>query len=47
MWGPFDVETDTCAIDVKSERIILGCDDGYIRIFNIDNGNLIKRNSWS
>ncbi|GGG33537.1 hypothetical protein GCM10007425_30290 [Lysinibacillus alkalisoli] len=42
MWGPFDVETDTCAIDLKNERVILGCDDGYIRIFNIINGDLIK-----
>lgn len=37
-WGPFTVETDTCAIDPKLNRAILGADDGSIRIFNCDSG---------
>lgn len=36
--GPFDTETDTCAIDPIHRRLILGCDDGLIRIFDIDSG---------
>lgn len=40
--GPFETETDTCAIDVLNNRIILGCDDGYIRIFSMDDNHLIK-----
>ena len=40
-WGPFDVETDTCAIDLVNKRVVLGCDDGYIRIFSINNGELL------
>lgn len=42
MWGPFEVETDTCAIDVHHNRVILGCDDGYVRIFDITNGALLR-----
>lgn len=38
MWGPFDCETDTCGIDPLHRRVVLGCDDGIIRIFNIDSG---------
>ncbi len=34
MWGPFENETDTCAIDAIRGRAILGCDDGVIRIFD-------------
>lgn len=38
MWGPFETETDTCAIDPKRGRVVLGCDDGCIRVFAIDDG---------
>lgn len=41
-WGPFDVETDTCAIDTLHDRVILGCDDGKIRIFNCIDGEPIQ-----
>lgn len=40
-WGPFDTETDTCAIDVLNSRVILGCDDGVIRIFSSRTGKNI------
>lgn len=40
--GPFDTEADTCTIDPIQRRIILGCDDGLIRIFDIDHGDLIS-----
>ena len=33
-WGPFEHETDTCAIDPARGRAVLGCDDGVIRIFD-------------
>ncbi len=36
MWGPFETETDSCAIDSIQERAVLGCDDGVIRVFDID-----------
>lgn len=39
--GPFETETDTCAIDPINERVVLGCDDGHIRIFDLESGNLI------
>ncbi|UFJ43134.1 hypothetical protein LOK74_11970 [Brevibacillus humidisoli] len=42
MWGPFQVETDTCAIDVRHNRVILGCDDGYVRVFDIATGALMR-----
>ena len=42
VWGPFEDETDTCAIDPQHQRVILGCDDGCIRIFDILNGKLIQ-----
>lgn len=35
MWGPFENETDTCAIDTIHGRAVLGCDDGVIRVFDI------------
>ena len=35
MWGPFENETDSCAIDPIHQRAILGCDDGVIRVFDI------------
>lgn len=40
-WGPFEQETDTCAIDVRRRRAVLGCDDGAIRIFSIDDGSSV------
>ena len=40
-WGPFEQETDTCAIDPLHQRVILGCDDGFIRVFDIQSGALI------
>ncbi|GGJ25257.1 WD40 repeat domain-containing protein [Paenibacillus hunanensis] len=41
-WGPFELETDTCAIDPLHNRIVLGCDDGHIKIFSVTTGELIK-----
>jgi len=38
VWGPFESETDTCAIDPLHRRAVLGCDDGVVRIFDIDSG---------
>jgi WD40 repeat protein len=38
MWGPFENETDTCAIDPARQRAVLGCDDGCIRIFDVSTG---------
>jgi WD40 repeat protein len=38
MWGPFEDETDSCAIDPGHSRAILGCDDGVVRVFDIDTG---------
>lgn len=35
-FGPFETETDTCAIDPIHHRVILGCDDGLVRIFDIN-----------
>ena len=32
MWGPFEDETDSCAIDPGHSRAILGCDDGVVRV---------------
>lgn len=37
-WGPFETETDTCAIDMLNHRVVLGCDDGVIRIFDSRSG---------
>lgn len=37
-WGPFETETDTCAVDMESHRAILGCDDGVIRVFDSNTG---------
>lgn len=42
MWGPFEHETDTCAIDATRGRVVLGCDDGVVRVFEADSGALIK-----
>jgi WD40 repeat protein len=41
-WGPFEHETDTCAIDPVLGRAVLGCDDGVIRVFDTRNGDLIR-----
>ena len=40
-WGPFETETDTCAIDMLNHRVVLGCDDGVIRIFDSRDGRSI------
>ena len=42
LWGPFENETDTCAIDPVHGRAILGCDDGVIRIFDTGTGDLVR-----
>ena len=38
VWGPFEHETDSCAVDPIRGRVMLGCDDGVIRVFQIDSG---------
>ena len=38
MWGPFENETDSCAIDPGHGHAILGCDDGVVRVFDIETG---------
>jgi WD40 repeat protein len=42
VWGPFDQETDTCAIDPIHHRVVLGCDDGAIRVFDSQTGSLVQ-----
>ncbi len=42
IWGPFDHETDSCAVDPIRGRAILGCDDGALRVFGITSGALLK-----
>jgi len=42
MWGPFDCETDSCAIDPIHGRAVLGCDDGCIRIFDVESGASVR-----
>ena len=39
-WGPFETETDSCAVDPLKHRAILGCDDGFLRVFDLDSGAL-------
>lgn len=41
IFGPFDSETDTCAIDPLYRRVVLGCDDGVVRIFHIETGDRV------
>jgi WD40 repeat protein len=41
VWGPFESETDTCAIDPLHRRAVLGCDDGVVRVFDIDTGETV------
>jgi WD40 repeat protein len=40
-WGPFEHETDSCAVDASRNRAVLGCDDGKLRIFDIVSGERI------
>lgn len=40
--GPFDLETDTCAIDPMHHRVVVGCDDGTVRIFDVKSGECIR-----
>ncbi len=40
-WGPFDQETDSCAVDPIHRRAVLGCDDGVVRIFALDSGKSV------
>ncbi len=40
--GPFETETDTCAIDMMNKRMVLGCDDGVIRVFDINSHQLLQ-----
>jgi len=42
-WGPFETETDTCAIDAIRGRAVLGCDDGCVRVFDIATGASIGK----
>jgi WD40 repeat protein len=41
MWGPFENETDSCAIDPIHGRAVLGCDDGVIRVFDIEDSTTL------
>jgi WD40 repeat protein len=41
VWGPFESETDTCAIDPLHGRAVLGCDDGVVRVFDIETGGAV------
>jgi WD40 repeat protein len=41
-WGPFEQETDTCAIDPLHHRVVLGADDGCIRVFDSRSGEPIR-----
>ncbi|RDD61890.1 WD40 repeat domain-containing protein [Ferruginivarius sediminum] len=40
--GPFENETDTCAVDTINGHVALGCDDGCIRVLDIADGSLVK-----
>ncbi|HZF09323.1 MAG TPA: WD40 repeat domain-containing protein [Thermoanaerobaculia bacterium] len=42
LWGPFENETDTCAIDPLHHRAVLGCDDGCVRVFDTESGSLVR-----
>jgi WD40 repeat protein len=39
-FGPFTEETDTCDVDVARGRAVLGCDDGCVRVFDIERATL-------
>src|SRR5580704_17153541 len=43
VWGPFENETDTCAIDLDRHRAVLGCDDGSVLIFDSATGERVQR----
>ncbi|MEM9456352.1 MAG: WD40 repeat domain-containing protein [Myxococcota bacterium] len=43
VFGPFDTESDTCAIDPSRNRVVLGCDDGCVRIFDVTAGDMIAK----
>ena len=40
-FGPFDLETDTCAIDPARGRVVLGCDDGIVRVIEVASGKIV------
>lgn len=40
--GPFELETDTCAIDAVHGRVLLGCDDGAVRVFELATGQEVR-----
>jgi WD40 repeat protein len=40
-WGPFETETDSCAVDPVRQRAVLGCDDGCLRVFDLASGALV------
>jgi WD40 repeat protein len=40
-WGPFETETDSCAVDPVRQRAVLGCDDGRLRVFDLVSGSLV------
>jgi WD40 repeat protein len=40
-WGPFETETDSCAVDPIRGRAVLGCDDGCLRVFDLGSGVLV------
>ena len=40
-WGPFASETDTCAVDFLHNRAVLGCDDGCVRVYDLQSGAAI------
>ena len=42
LWGPFDNETDSCAIDPSHGRAVLGCDDGVIRVFEVGGAGMAE-----
>ena len=39
--GPFENETDTCAIDAVNKRLVLGCDDGVVRVYDIHSKQML------
>ncbi len=41
-WGPFDNETDTVAVDPVHGFAVLGCDDGCIRVFDIEQEAMVQ-----
>jgi WD40 repeat protein len=37
-FGPFELRTDSVAIDSAGRRVVLGCDDGVVRLFDVERG---------